>query len=250
MKFNILIFLVVSTFYAQEIRTPFTLNTDVFIGIDTINNIYYLKDNTLYKKNETKIISYSNIHLGELTQVDISNSLKIVLFYKDFNTVIILDNELNELTNTLNFNTLINNTISFVGATNNTNLWLFSENNTTLYLWNYQTKKINTTTVLQDHFNYKMACSNQKNSWLISNTKAIQYNQYGSFINQLNLTNIKNAVAYKNGLIYQIDKQLFYYSDHETKTIPFKNNIEIVDFNIQNNWLYYFDGKLINKIEL
>ena len=51
-------------------------------------NLYYVTNNVFYKKGTEKTISYNTISLGNLTHVDLYNPLQIVLFYKDFNTVI------------------------------------------------------------------------------------------------------------------------------------------------------------------
>jgi hypothetical protein len=40
---------------------------------------------------------YQNFSLGKITKVDLQNPLKIVLFYENFNTVVTLDNQLNEI---------------------------------------------------------------------------------------------------------------------------------------------------------
>ena len=55
------------------------------------------------KKTPKKTFSYSNIELGKLSMVNIQNPFKIILFYADFNTAILLDNNLNELTQKLDF---------------------------------------------------------------------------------------------------------------------------------------------------
>ena len=70
---------------------------DDFIGFDNIGNYYYIKNNVLFKKTESTILQYQNVSLGKIKKVDIINPLKIVLFYEDFNSVVFLDNLMNEI---------------------------------------------------------------------------------------------------------------------------------------------------------
>lgn len=49
------------------------------------------------KKNNTQLWQYKNLSLGKITKIDLQNPLKIVLFYEGFNSVILLDNQLNEI---------------------------------------------------------------------------------------------------------------------------------------------------------
>ena len=59
-------------------------------------HIYYSKNNVFYKKSTENELTFTAISLGNLTHVDLYNPLQIVLFYKDFNTIILLDRQLNE----------------------------------------------------------------------------------------------------------------------------------------------------------
>ncbi len=101
--------------FTQEIETKLIsttpLQADTFIGIDDFENIYFLKNNILYKKRANDTINYSNVLLGKINSVNIQNPFKIVIFYRDFNSITLLDNNLNELTNRIDLTreTLFNN---------------------------------------------------------------------------------------------------------------------------------------------
>jgi len=97
-----------STLLAQERNLKISpistqkIDADVFVGFDGLENLYYIKDNVLFKENKRESWQYKNISLGTLSRVDLENPLKIVLFYEKFNTIILLDNQLNE-TQKINF---------------------------------------------------------------------------------------------------------------------------------------------------
>lgn len=78
------------------------IEADNFVGYDALGFCYFIKDNVFYKRKDNNTLEYKNPSLGKITKADLQNSLKIILFYENFNTVITLDNQLNE-TQKINF---------------------------------------------------------------------------------------------------------------------------------------------------
>ena len=68
-----------------------------FIGVDQFESIYYLESNILFKKTKKELQNYSVLDKGNLSSVSVFNPLKLALFYKDFNSVTLLDNRLADL---------------------------------------------------------------------------------------------------------------------------------------------------------
>jgi len=71
-----------------------------YFTIDVRENIYYINSvNEIIKTScsDSSFISYSNSNLGKPARIDVSNPLKILVFYPDQQTVVILDNQLAEL---------------------------------------------------------------------------------------------------------------------------------------------------------
>lgn len=88
---------------AQDPAIPVTLLSEdgsgpqYYVGTDAFGWIYEITDNEFSKRQGTAIVKYRNVALGEITRVDLQNPLQIVLFYRRFNTVVLLDNQLNEI---------------------------------------------------------------------------------------------------------------------------------------------------------
>lgn len=72
------------------------LTADHFLGYDQSGFYYSIKNNVLSKTKREKSFEYKNISLGKPTKIDFQNPLKIMLFYENFNTIILLDNQLSE----------------------------------------------------------------------------------------------------------------------------------------------------------
>ena len=85
------------TYVATKINST-GLSADSFLEYDQFGFYYSIKNDVLSKKQKDKSFSleYKNISLGKPTKIDIQNPLKIVLFYENFNTIVLLDNQLTE----------------------------------------------------------------------------------------------------------------------------------------------------------
>lgn len=117
------------------------LTADAFLGFDNHGFIYFEVNNTLVKSKGNNSLDYKNFGLGRISRVDILNPLAIVVLYADFNTVVLLDNQLNE-TSQINFSDYKDPIV--VGATGNASrnkLWIFNELTREIGLYDYLRKE-------------------------------------------------------------------------------------------------------------
>lgn len=214
--------------YSQGIQSKFVskinLEADQFIGIDDLDNLYYIKNNTFFKKSKSELLSYANVALGKITSVDIQNPFKIILFYKDFNAVLFLDNKLNELSTKIDFTTevLFNNAL-YVSHSSINNLWLFADD-LKLHLYDFQNRseKIQTQPITFYAPNFMAADmkSTYKNVYLLGDQGVIQFNEYGNFIHFFAIKNGNYFSPFKEGILY-LKEGIFYYDN--------KNEIKPID---------------------
>jgi hypothetical protein len=70
-----------------------------FFSVDNLDNIYILNSTNALKKlnpNGDSVAVYNNVkRFGQASLVDVSNPLKILLYYRDFATIVVLDRLLN-----------------------------------------------------------------------------------------------------------------------------------------------------------
>ena len=113
------------------------LENKIYIGFDGLGNNYYIKDNVFTKQKEAEKWEYKNVALGKITSVDYLNPLKIVVFYEDFNTIITLDNQLNEIQKLNLFD--IDNTIfaSKIGLASQDQFWIYNSLTQQIMLFDY-----------------------------------------------------------------------------------------------------------------
>lgn len=113
------------------------IDADEFLGYDSFGYYYLIKDNVFRKIKGNEAFEYKNVSLGNLTKVDLQNPLKMVLFYEDFNSVILLDNQLNKITE-INFSQ--NNipiVVPFIGMSTQNQLWVYNTLNQQIGLFDY-----------------------------------------------------------------------------------------------------------------
>lgn len=230
-----------------ESKTP--LENVEFIGVDKYGDTYTEHKNIFYKTGE-KSYQFSDIQLGKLTSVDILNPLKIVLFYKDMNTVVLLDDKLNEI-NRINFNTLSNfRTVGFATKANQNNLWIFNVDLQELELFDYRQNKVVSHTqplngeVLQQKSNFNFC-------WLLTKTKLKRYNSYGSFIDGFPADSITKINNYNQRLVALHNKKLSILLKGAKSFQPiYIPEIVIKEFYLMDENLYLYDGKFIYNYRL
>jgi hypothetical protein len=72
-------------------------NVKGMIAVDKLGNIFTIEDGTLKKYDPgMNVRAYSNRRFGSVSHVDVADPLNIVVFFRDFGTVVILDQNLAE----------------------------------------------------------------------------------------------------------------------------------------------------------
>lgn len=122
-------------------------NSDDFLGFDAFGYSYQIKNNVFSKSKATELFEYKNVSLGKITKVDLQNPLKIVLFYEDFNSVVLLDNQLNKMTE-INFSQ--NPTpivVTAIGMSTQNQLWIYNTLNQQIGLFDYLKNEYKTVSI-------------------------------------------------------------------------------------------------------
>ncbi|SHG04349.1 hypothetical protein [Flavobacterium johnsoniae] len=127
--------------------SKFKIDADEFIGYDSFGYSYQIKNNVFSKIKGNEIFEYKNVSLGNITKVDIQNPLKIVLFYEDFNSVVLLDNQLNKMTE-INFSqNTIPIVVNAIGMSTQNQLWIFNALNQQIGLFDYLKNEYKTVSI-------------------------------------------------------------------------------------------------------
>ncbi len=116
------------------------LNVDRFAGYDTYDQLYWVDKNTLYKRGAQGSFEFQELMLGPISSVDLQNPLPILAFYRETNTVVFLDNRLNEKKR-IDFNLMQEfPQVQWIFNAGSNRLWLMDQNSQSL--WVYDTQKM------------------------------------------------------------------------------------------------------------
>ena len=189
------------------------LEADVFVGVDNYMSIYFIKEQVLYKKDEKTIYNFYDLQLGEITSVDIINPLNVLIYYSDLNTVVLLDNHLNEIER-ISFNTIpefIN--VELAGISGKNQLWIFNIDSQQLELFDYRSqKKIVVSQPLEGEI--RSHTSNFNFCFLLTKDQLRSYNIYGSLISEYTLEDYEKVVQFDNDAIVVKENELFYIPEY------------------------------------
>ncbi|MDG1729261.1 MAG: hypothetical protein P8K68_09375 [Algibacter sp.] len=256
MKYTYYIFLFFSvSIFAQEsivakLINKSNLNAEKLISIDNFGTTYYLTNDVIYKKTENKTITYNNLQLGTLHSANTFNPLKINLFYKDFNTVIILDNRLAEVFK-IDFNTLTDyKNVSHISTGHDNTIWIFNQDFQKLELFDYKSQTIRAQTVpvqsgvldLKSNYNY---------CYLLTENFLYIYNYFGSLLKKVKNDGYTALVESNENVILKKGNTLFLLKRNQEKILPIITpNLLINQFFVTNETLYIYNSEILEKFEL
>ena len=240
-----------------SIKTSFieenTLDGDIFVSTDDSKTTFYILENVLFKHSiETKgiDIGYSNFQLGTIASVNTFNPLKINIFYKDFNTAIILDNRLAEIFK-IDFNSLTEyKNVSHVTTGADNTIWIFNENSQQLELFDYKTNttRAQTLPIKNTVLDIK---SNYNNCWLLTKNHLYLYDYFGNLLKKIKNSGYESIAIDNDNVILKKDNHLFYLKKNTESIIPIAlPNLLINQFFVTNETLYIYNEKILHKYQL
>ncbi len=100
------------------------------VEVDNLGNVYLISNtNQIIKFNNNldSVLTFNNIiRLGNIAKLDVTNPLKILVFYKDFTTIVVIDRFFN-ITNTIDLRKNNLQQISTIATSYDNKIWLFDE---------------------------------------------------------------------------------------------------------------------------
>jgi len=234
-----------------SIKDSTYLKAKSIFGVDAFETLYYAtKDNSFHKKTKDTTITYSNFQLGEITSANTFNSLKINLFYQNFNTVIILDNRLAEIYK-IDFNRIQPyKNVSFVSTGFDNTLWVFNQDLQQLELFDYKTNKIRlkTVPVQSDVLDLK---SDYNNCYMLTENFLYIYNYFGSLIAKHTNEGYESLAFSKAHLVLRKAERLYILQKNKLKIESIEHpNLLINQFLVTNETLYIYNDEKLRRYQL
>jgi hypothetical protein len=207
------------------------LQADTYIGTDGMGAVYFVKNDIFYKQNNKQSWQYNNIKLGKITSIDIINPLKILVFYENFNALVILDNQLNEIQN-INFSNIETPILTkLTGNASQNKIWLFNTITQKIGLYNPQNSNLKTLgqPILSEIIYYKSDFNQlhfieKDNTWYTCDI-------FGKFTLQKKLPKWDQIFIIDTERILYSKGEKLYYQNNKTDTIF---ELEIVEKTFDN----------------
>ncbi len=223
---------------------------DSIIGMDSFKTLFYTKNNTFIAKKEKEKLKYSNIQLGGITSVNTFNPLKINVFYKAFNTVVILDNRLAEIYK-IDFNAINSyRNVTHISTGSDNTFWLYNQDDQVLELFDYKTNKTRAKTlpVKSKVLDLK---SNYNTCWLLTKDYLYAYNYFGSLLFKIENTGFTSLRESNDNLVLKKENKLFYLSKGTDVFNPISiQNLLINQFLVVNEIVYIYRDEFLHRYQL
>jgi hypothetical protein len=142
---SILILSVIQVYAQTEFQFIGKLETNCDnLYADPLGNFYVISGQNIrkYDIHLDKIGDYSNAYLGNISFADVSDPLRILIYYMDFNQVVWLDNFLQELRSPIKLDDIGIDQAVLLCSSNLGGFWVFDQLNSQLQYFDKNLKKI------------------------------------------------------------------------------------------------------------
>ena len=219
--------------------TPSTTNSDSFkleriipgmfnfMDVDVLNNLYLVTAGNQLKKINARGDSMGVFNdvkkYGNPSLIDVTNPLKVLLYYKNFATVVILDRFLSQR-NSINFRQQNIFRVKAIATSYDNNIWLFDEQGMNLKKineegvmlqestdWRQLMNEVPSPEIIIDHNQFVYLYDPQKGFYI--------FDYYGTFKNNLPFLHWENVSVQANRLSGFTGNQFFTY---ELQTLNLK----------------------------
>jgi len=188
--------------------------------VDNLGNLYIVASNGQIRKFNAagdSVAVYNQVrNYGKLFTVDVSNPLKILLFYKDFCSIVVLDRFLASIA-TVNLKSLDILQPAAIGLSYDNNIWVFDEYDNKLKKINEQGK------LLQESSDFRIALNQSLTPQRILNDNGLVFladtasgvyvfDNYGSFKRKIPLVNWESIAVNRDQVISTGKESIIIYN--------------------------------------
>jgi len=224
--------------------------------MDNIGNIYTIKEEELlkYLPNGKFFARYSNLKLGGITTVDATNPLKIILYYRDFQQLVFLDDQLSLNSEVVSLETLGYEQTDLVCGSFNNSFWIYNKQNNELVRFDENSKKITSTgnlkQIMQNELspNYML----EHNGYLYLNspeTGIYVFDIFGAFSKIISIKNLKQFQVNGNIVYYQRDSSFCSYNytlfEEACKALPNPTKTNGIKYSNKKLYSGYRDSLIV-----
>lgn len=223
--------------------------------VDNIGNIYTINGAEVlkYLPNGKFFARYSDLSLGRVSWLDATNPLKILLYYKDFQQLVFLDNQLSVNSNQVSLENLGYEQTELVCAGANNSFWIYDKKNNELLRFNENSQKVSSTGNLKQILRLELEPDFmiEYNGFLYLNSPEqgiFVFDFYGAFSKLIPLKNLHRFRIDEDLVYFRRDSVYCSYNfrllEELCKTLPPGENLKDVQVFKDGVYLVYQDSLL------
>lgn len=224
------------------------------LEVDHLGSIYTIDENELKKfSSEKELISnYSDALLGDITSIDVTNPLRLLLFYREFNQLLYLDQTLTPISDPIDLYSYSDNETHLCCNASSGGFWIFNKDDNQAFQISKQGEILNKSSLLstytKDISPSKMSEYQEKLYFLLPSKGLLILNKFGRFLQLIPLTGISDFCFTNQNLLYLKNKTWFAYNPQEnTDSIVFEmQSSHSGQSKIQADRAYIFCGDQIS----
>jgi len=236
----------VSSFSYQPNPIPITIklpNSTTLVRADGFGNIYLIDKTQIFKYSSDGKLqkTFSTKRFGDVTELDATNPLKLLVYYRDFQQILFLDNQLTESNSAISLEKIDYEQTSLVCASANNGFWIYNKQNNELVRFDSELNPLIKTGNLKRilDINLKPNFIKEYNGYLYLNCPnegILLFDIYGTYYKTIPIKNLKeftinntNIYYFENGKLKEYQTQSFNimeinYNDTLLKTVMYQNN--------------------------
>ena len=181
-----------------------------FVEVDNQGYLYLVHDDQILKLNKEgdELYRYSNKSLGEIAELDVSNSLRPIVFYKNQAIIVLLDNTLSQQENIISLSTLNLDQANCIANSNFDNgIWFYDIALNEIIKLNSKSKfqfKSGNLSAILNNVSLPIVTMEENNGKLYAQTsnEILVFDQYGSLVHNLNISTNSKPIFTKNSILY------------------------------------------------
>ncbi|BDS14065.1 hypothetical protein [Aureispira anguillae] len=234
--------------------------TTRWMEVDKMKHLYLIEDDhTLSKYSPDGLLLYqfNENSLGQISYVDISNPLRVLVYYDDYATVLFLDRTLSEIQRH-DLSILDISQVQALGTASDNTIWIFDNNSYTLKKIDSQNNVLAESTDLnlllsEEIIPNRLTEVNSRVYLNSPNLGILVFDIFGNYIKTIEIPQLDYFQLYEGQLFY-VEKKIFqayHLLSFQTKKIelPFvKDNLEQISIAQERIYIKY--PNKINIIDL
>lgn len=224
-----------------------------FISTDRLGNLYVVNDNSIsmYNKNGDSLRSFNSQRFGSVAHLDCTDPYQLLVFFKDYNMVLFLDNFLSENGEIVDLQSLGLDQVSLACHSREAGFWAFDQIRQRVLHLNDNFEITHQTVNFVQWFGHRLEPNymveyNNKLYLNVPETGIYVFDHFGTYLKTIALKDIENPQFLEGQINYLKEQQFFcHYNmqnfNEECEELSSFSGLQQV--RIEKGRTYLFDGK-------